>query len=264
MSILTAIRKYLYRLLYFVDLKLGNKPKIFVLCYHSISADWRYGVSVSEFKKQINYLKNFYNFITPKQFELYLQSKINLTFPSVLLTFDDGYEDVLKIKSFLEIKGIKPIMFLLSDPKMVDRQELATQKKLLSDNQINSLKLACWELGSHGANHYDYWTIKSDQIQKEIVESKKILTKKFGRIEYFAYPKGRFTPTILKRVSKAGYKLAFGMNDSFIDQKSNKFLIPRIGINQTHDFQEFKALFSPSVIQFRRVCKIIKLERIFI
>jgi peptidoglycan/xylan/chitin deacetylase (PgdA/CDA1 family) len=260
---LFQIRKYLYKLLYLIDLALHNEPKMFVLCYHSISSDWRYGVSESEFKKQIEFLSNFYNFISAKDLLNFLNGKKDLIFPSVLITFDDGYEDILKIQKFLQNKNVKPLLFLLSDPKEVDRVELATDKKLLTPKQILKLKSEGWELGSHGATHQDFWKLDNLKLKKEIEFSKQKLTKDFGQINYFAYPKGRFTPTALNIVSKSNYKLAFGMNDDFINHQTNKLLIPRIGINQTHDFTEFQILASPSVVMFRKLCKSFKLERIF-
>lgn len=255
------IRRTIYQLFFLLDLALGNKSEVFVLCYHSISNDWYYGVKASEFKKQINFLKKYYQFISVQDFEKYLQGKKRIYQPSVLITFDDGYQDILQIKSFLQKNNIKPIIFLISENP--NKSETQTTKKILTKTQILGLKKAGWTLGSHSATHADFWTLSSNSLEKEIISSKKTLTKKFGKINYFAYPKGRYGDRVLKTIKKSGYQMAFSMNDDPINLETNKFIIPRIGINQSHGLAEFTTLFSPSVVQFRKLCKKIKLERAF-
>ena len=264
MTFLQLIRKIIYRTLFKFDLIMGNKPQVFVLCYHSISNDWLYGVSVSEFKKQINFLAKFYNFLTADDLKAYLEKNKGIPTPSVLITFDDGYTDILKVKNFLKLKKIQPVLFLLSDENQVDRRELATDKSLLNKSQILGLKKSGWAIGSHGATHQDFWNLSDTQLKKEILDSKISLEKKLNcSINYFAYPKGRYNQKVLNQVKKAGYKLGFSMDDGFIAGKTNRLSLPRVGINQSHGFDEFMALFSPSVIQFRRLCKRVKLERAF-
>lgn len=264
MNIFVLIRKSLYKLIYLFDQLIGNQPKVFVLCYHSISNDWLYGVKAAEFKKQINYLERYYNFISPKQLADHLRGKSKITYPAVLITFDDGYEDILQIKGFLKSKRIKPLLFLLADPKNANRAELATEKKLLSKSQVLQLINMGWEIGSHGQTHVNFGNMDNSSVRIEIADSKKDLHQKFSiSVKYFAYPKGRYNKQIIKQVKASKYELAFSMDDGFIDQQTNKFTIPRVGINQSHSLTEFKSLFSPSVVQFRRFCKFINLERAF-
>jgi len=47
--------------------------------------------SIKTFKKQLNYFKNKYNVLTPKNFLDVINGQIKLKKNSCLLTFDDGY-----------------------------------------------------------------------------------------------------------------------------------------------------------------------------
>src|SRR6266576_1137999 len=97
------IRRFIYILLGLVDrVLLQQENPVFILSYHSIhNDDWRFSIDIEVFKKQIDYLVKQYDFITLKDLHVYTQGRRTITKPSVVLTFDDGYQDVLHVKDFL-------------------------------------------------------------------------------------------------------------------------------------------------------------------
>ncbi len=252
------MRRTMYLTLGMVNniVKLKNK-NIFILCYHSISNDgWAFAVSLQNFKKQINYLKDKYQFITLSDLLDYINGKKNIDKPSVVLTFDDGYKDVLQTVSFLKNKKIKPTMFLLSDIKHANRKELATNRAFLNKGELKSLIKNGWELGSHTATHANMNTLNNKEIIDEIINSKKTLEKELNiSIQYLAYPKGKYNEKILSAVKKAKYKMALTMDDGNIQKGINIYRIPRIGVDGTHSFSEFKNLFLPLNIKAREIIK---------
>lgn len=234
------------------------KTKIFILCYHGIGEDnWAFSVNKKTFEKQINYLKSQkIEFITLSDIEKFLNGEKKITKPSVVITFDDGYKDILEVSNFLKKKNIKPTLFLLSNTKNANRKELANERPFLSKKEILYLKKNGWELGSHTATHSDMFGLNAQQIEKEVIESKRSLEKELGiQIPYIAYPKGRYTHQILNAVKKADYKLGVSMDDGFISKIINKYTIPRIGVDRTHSIAEFKTLFMPMNIKFRKALK---------
>jgi peptidoglycan/xylan/chitin deacetylase (PgdA/CDA1 family) len=240
-DIIFCLRSCLYRLTSTVSSK---KPNKIILCYHSVGGPgWDYNVKLNDFKDQIEYLLTLY---TPTT----LSKIITTTTPSFAITFDDGYKSIIKIREFLKFKKIYPTLFLLSDKKNLNHLEIDNNISFLKNHQVRKLIVAGWEIGSHGSQHRDFWQLKPDEIYSEVVESKKALEKRFGiPIKYFSYPKGRYTPQIVTVVKQAGYTLAVTMDDGLLNHNTDNHLLPRIGIDQTQDFAEFKRILTiPTII----------------
>jgi peptidoglycan/xylan/chitin deacetylase (PgdA/CDA1 family) len=252
------IRKLAYITLGAIDNLLGRKPPLItILCYHSINnKGWDFSVRSEEFEKQINYLSEKFDFITLNDLNLFLKSKKNITKPSLIINFDDGYRDILSINNFLKMKGVKPTVFIISDRKRASRKELDTNLEFLNDKEITSLQNSGWEIGCHTKTHADMANLGNTQIKEEIVDSKKDLEKNLKiKIRYIAYPKGLYNQRILKAVESAKYSLGLTMDDGKITKDSNPLTIPRIGVDGTHSFNEFKTLFLPSVSFLRSTLK---------
>ncbi|MEK7517688.1 MAG: polysaccharide deacetylase family protein [Patescibacteria group bacterium] len=251
------LRKLIYGFIYFAESLFSKKLDVVVTCYHGFSSDgWRFSVPIKEFKKQLNFLKQNYEFITIDDLRFYLENKKNISKPSVLITIDDGYEDVLETKDIFHEMKIKPLLFLLSNPDSADRSELGNKKKLLTEKQMKILVKEGWSFGSHGATHADFSKLSNSKIEEEVVVSKRNLEKMFGvSVKYFAYPKGRYTDKIVSAVSKSSYVLAFSMDDEIISPGVNKFTIPRVGVDGSHSFYEFSILFSFWAIMVRKIIK---------
>lgn len=238
-KILIFLRRTAYLVIYIIEKVFRvSKPESIVICYHGISQEnWNFNISISDFENQINYLKK--NFISKGR-------------QNFLITFDDGYEDLYKYRNEITHLGIKPIVFVLSNPEHVNREELDNDKKLLSTNQIKELINLGWEIGLHSATHPDLTTLDNAGLKKEIFDAKGVLERKISRkVNCFAYSKGRYNNEVLKMVEKAGFKMAFSMDDRLITPKTNKFAIPRIGIMKNHNFTEFKSTFLQTSVKFR-------------
>lgn len=256
-KLLYGIRNNLYRMFYTIDRILKRKTRVIILCYHSISGGrWDFGLTLSEFKKQVNYLKDNYSFITADDLRLFLDGKKSLPDPSVLITFDDGYADILKVREYLKSENIKPLLFILADGKNVNRKETDTRKIFLQKRDLRRLIEDGWTVGCHTATHPDLSKLTPDEIKREINHARSILRKKFKQpVYYFAYPKGYYSGGIISEVKKSGFRLGFSMDDAEIGENSDKFTLPRVGIVRSHTFREFLAVISPSVISVRKAAR---------
>lgn len=235
----------------------SHTPKITIYSYHSISDDgWRFSVTKEDFEQQMNYLLKDQEPITVRELRLYLKGEKKIAKDSFIITFDDGYEDVLEVKDFLKKKSIYPCLFVLSNLPKVNYRELAVSKRFLSAEQIKDLKESGWDIGSHGATHADFYRLTKEQIVEEVVDSKTNLENSLGfSIPYFAYPKGRYTDEILKALRTAGYVHAFSMNDGYVNASTNELLIPRVGVDGTHTMRQFTKLSLPFSMLFRKIIK---------
>lgn len=251
-------RRCAYLLLGFFDTHFSQHRKlVFVLSYHSVRQDaWRFSVDPDVIKKQIDYLNSRYTIITLNDLALFIQGKKSILLPAVVLTFDDGYKDILAIKKYLIERHITPALFILSDTIHANWNELGSKRPFLNKHELHSLAKLGWEIGAHSATHANLLMVKGKALKKEIIESKKVLEKTLQiPIKYFAYPRGKYSLPVVRVVKKAQYDLALTMDDGFITQRTNTFLVPRIGIDRTHTFSEFKATVSPSVITVRSIIK---------
>lgn len=247
------LRTFLGNLAYWIFNTSGlNKNGISVLCYHSISnKEELYSISYPDFKAQIEKILKFASFISLDEAVSVLQGK-KIKTPAVVLTFDDGYEDVMKILPLTRKHSIPVTLFLLSETTKANRNELNNTSKFLSTKQVKYLISEGWKIGCHSATHSDFHDLSQVEIEEEIINSKRKLEKMLGvKIDYFAYPKGKFTDDVLKAVKKAGYKAAFSCKTGYIEKGANKWLLPRTVINKTHPLDYFPAVFSKSTYSLR-------------
>lgn len=257
-NLFIQIRRLIYGGIYLLDTSiLKRKAPVVILCYHSISDDgWDFSVSLEMFKKQIKYLKKQFEFVTVNDVVDYVKGKKNITKPSVVITFDDGYKNVLLVKDFLKEQSISPALFAIADPANANRKELETDLPFLTPAEIKKLKEAGWTVGCHSLTHTNFRKMNSKETLNQVKNAKQVLEKDLDqKVVYFAYPKGAYTPLVLKTVKESGYKAAFSMNDELLKFGQNCLTIPRVGVDNSHSFLEFKGLLLPSAILFRKYIK---------
>jgi peptidoglycan/xylan/chitin deacetylase (PgdA/CDA1 family) len=257
-TLFLGIRRAVYVSLHFVDQTLLRRSnRLFIVSYHSVAKDnERFSINPSVMKKQLSYLKKNYEFLKLSEAEAVLQGKKELTRPSVVITIDDGYKDILTMKPYFAKLGIKPALFVLTNTKQANRQELANKREFLSKTDIKALKKAGWEIGSHSATHANLATLSAKELTEEIIISKKELETLLGTtVSYFAYPRGKYSQAVLAAVKKAKYTLGLTMDDGVALNTKNLLLLPRVGVDRSHSFAEFKAAFSPSVVSGRKLIK---------
>lgn len=253
------LRRFLFSTIGRVDALMGRKPGVFIFCYHSIGNDaWRYGVTKGEFEKQMRFLVDRYQPVTLSDIEKHILGKDTLDKPSFAITFDDGYKDILLVKDLCHELNIKPCVFVLADSKNADRAELDNERQFLNNREIISLKKSGWDVQCHTMTHA--FLPISKQLDQEIIQSKRNIRKDLGlHVQYIAYPKGGYTPKVIRVVKKAGYRMALSMDDGIINTETNRYAVPRIGVDRSHSFGEFKYLFSPTVSLIRGLIKTYKL-----
>jgi poly-beta-1,6-N-acetyl-D-glucosamine N-deacetylase len=252
-----GFRRIVYGVLGSFNVLFGSTPKVIVLTYHSIADEGtRFSVKPSEFKKQMEYLLTSFKPIKLSDLKQYLNRNYAVEQPSFVVTFDDGYKDILSVADFLSEKKIYPTVFMVAKPEQVDRTQLMNEKELLSDEEVLKLHGLGWEIGAHSTTHADLRKLGGPELLAETKGAKEILEQRLQiPINYFSYPKGYHNPAIIEAVKSGGYDLAVSMDDFALQPDTNKFTIPRIGVDGSHSFSEFKVLFSNTAIRIRKLIK---------
>ncbi len=154
----------------------------------------------------------------------------------ILLTFDDGYQELLDVAlPALESRKIPAHIFLVSRfIGKYNRWELPLpggRFRHLSGEEIRDLSGRGFTFGSHTRTHRDLTRLEPDEARVEIVESKRDLEELLGLpIRSLSYPFGRFNARIAREVSIAGYEAAFSMYPPGPNGRLDAFALRREGV----------------------------------
>lgn len=235
-----------------------SRPRIVLLCYHSISSDdWRFSVSKDNFKKQVLRLRaQGFEFLTIHQVYDIMRGRKKLSKKAVSIMFDDGYKDILVVKDWLRAQGIVPSVCVLSDPGNASQTEVCPGKEFLSTEDMQALHADGWAIGSHSATHTDFSKMSESDAYREIALSKQRLESALNEtVDWFVYPRGYYSDMIVRTVQDAGYKMAFSMDDGVVGGLPERFIIPRIGVDRSHNMIDFMGMLSPLAVIFRKIVK---------
>lgn len=140
----------------------------------------------------------------------------------IILTFDDGYVNVLEHGlGVLADAGFKAIQFLpvnfLGKINEWDAAEGEAPEKIMDTGQVREWIADGHEVGSHSLNHPFLTKLSTEQAKEEINASRKKLQDLFGKeVKHFCYPYGDWNESVRDLVQEAGYKTActtdHGMN----------------------------------------------------
>lgn len=204
---------------------LRDRHVVPIMMYHRVNEDIRLSASVSpeNFKKQMEYLKSHgYNVISLDRLVTSLRQKTPLPSKSVVITFDDGFEDnYTQAFTILKEYGFPATIFLIVS--MID------QKDFLTTQQIREMEQNQITFASHTVSHMYLPEAPVDQQAFQITESKRLLERKLGhRVDYFAYPSGGFSNQTKEIVQKAGYQAACTTNRGAYRFNEDLFELKRV------------------------------------
>lgn len=220
-----------------------------VLMYHMVcehlpknnSKFNRLRVKPSQFEKQLIWLKK-------NHFKSYTMNELvtlkEIPKKTVVITFDDGYEDNF-INAFPILKkyNFKATIYIVlnrfnqdwATDKDLDQSsyELNSEKMLLDEQIQEMINSHLIEIGSHTLDHVALPKISIHEKIKQIKESKVRIENMFNvKCNSFAYPFGFFDKDSTKIVQECDYTNAVTtINGVFNEIQYSNFEIPRIIIS---------------------------------
>ena len=160
-------------------------------------------------------------FVTPEM-RTAIKSSSGNSSRQILLTFDDGFQNVLEHGlEPLAKNGFRAIQFLVANllgkSNEWEQRDGEVAERLMDIGQVRDWLAAGHEIGSHTLTHPWLTRLPIDHAREEIVASKKSLEDLFGRsIDHFCYPYGDWNEAVYDLVREAGYRTAvtteFGVN----------------------------------------------------
>lgn len=159
------------------------------------------------FEEQLKTLqKEKFQTIFARDVKEYFSGQKALLNKSVVLTFDDGYEDFYTyVFPLLKKYQAKATVYVIYDA--------INTKNYLTDEQISEmLNSGLVEVGSHTLDHKNLKDINSIEANRQIVLSKELFEKRFKiRVSTFAYPFGGFNKEVLTLTKEAKYDSALSV-----------------------------------------------------
>lgn len=224
-----------------------GKPAALVLCYHGVSSgDTLVDIKQADFLDQLKYLRVHFDIVPVSHVVEMAKGNKQITQPTVALTFDDGYKDLLDVVApALSRFNIPATVFAMAKPERARRDELANDKALLTYDELRVLCDLGWTIGSHTLTHPDLSKLMPREVQVEVEESKQILESKLGvKVRYFAYPKGIMTTVAVHACQRAGYEAAFSAVAGRIKPGAKLYSLARVLVERPHSFNDFRALLT--------------------
>lgn len=214
--------------------------------YHNLSlSKGDKGVEIDEFENQIKFL----NKLGYKSFNLRELTKLEKK--NLVITFDDGYENVHKYAlPILKKYNFKATSFIVSNKidKFNDWDKAnpnSSRMKLANFDQISEWIDNGFEIGSHSTEHQNLTKLGIFDKVKAIDEPIKLIREKFKyEVESFCYPYGKYDRDCISIVKK-NYNYAVTTKRGRYNNKINNYEIPRLSIdNNTSKFKIFLKLMT--------------------
>ncbi len=227
-------------------------PAVKVLIYHrvvdnkQVSRSYSWNVSPSQLRTHLELLDRWgYCCIGFEDYSLYLKGVLKLPKKPVILTFDDGYDDVHdNVMPCLKDFGAKATLFVLGDRSVRrnvwDEPKGVAGATLMSDEKILELHRAGFEIGSHSMTHLNLTKTSLESAWSEISRSKEVLEDLVeAPVISFAYPFGACDEELKGMIRAAGYEYACGVFSGPPKFSGDFFDIRRIPITNGSNVFDF-------------------------
>jgi len=206
-----------------------------ILMYHSVTLLAQkpnaLALKPDTFERQMRFLKtHHYRVIPLEQAVELVKEKKKIPPKTVVLTFDDGYQDNY-FYAFSVLKKYQfPATFFIIIDEVGRAQDDRLSWKQIKEMQDSGLAI----FGSHALGPDPLIKIKSAaELERQVSLSRKILAEKLGReVQFFSYPEGMFNEKIREAVINAGYLAAVATSPGKNYPDDDIFALKRLRISE--------------------------------
>jgi peptidoglycan/xylan/chitin deacetylase (PgdA/CDA1 family) len=187
-------------------------------------------VAPADFAAQMRWLRRHrYHALTQAQLFAALEHGKKLPAKPVLITFDDGYRDVLaNAAPVLERLGMPATAYVITG------RISGSDVSFLSWAQLHALEQDGVEIGSHTVHHAEIPGLSDPAALQELIQSRQALEQHLHHpVQWFAYPAGRFDPRSEELVRQAGYVLAVTTQPGSAQSAQQPFALHRYEVLDT-------------------------------
>jgi len=224
-----------------------------VLAYHKVTRFELGGTWVppGRFVRQMDaLLEADFRFIDEALFLDALEGRRKATDREILLTFDDGYRELLDHAiPALESRQIPALVFLVS--AFVGRENTwdlnlsGRHFRHLGWDEIADLSRRRFSFGSHSRTHRDLTRLSPEAVRDELVESKREIEERLAmEVRSLSYPFGRLNDAVRREAERAGYRAAFTLCPPRKGSRPDRYALRREGVYVIDSIRNIKAKLS--------------------
>lgn len=187
-------------------------------------------VDPKDFSAQMRWLAaHGYHAITQKQLFAALERGKTLPAKPVLITFDDGYRDVLaNAAPVLKRLGMHATAYVITS--RISNGDVS----FLTWPELQELEQDGVEIGSHTVHHTELPGLSDPSALQELIQSRHALELHLHHpVQWFAYPAGRYDAHSEALVGQAGYVLAVTTQPGAAQDARTPFALRRYEVLDT-------------------------------
>ena len=163
-----------------------------------------YNITDAELETILSRLRRLgYQTASSREFLAWQQGAVDLPKRTVVLTFDDGYKNHLdRVVPLLVRYRFSGTFFVTVN--------LVGKPGYVTWEDLKRMVFLGMEIGSHGVNHRALTQLSREEIETEVIDSKRIIEQKLGvPVISLAAPGGFWNQMVADAVRKAGYEAAW-------------------------------------------------------
>ncbi len=209
-----------------------------ILMYHRIAdpaaarSDLERSLTVAPaaFAAQMRWLRaHGYRSVTHRQLYDALAGTGELPGKPVLVTFDDGYVDVLRDA----LPALRAVGFTAAAYVIMERID-GDDTSFLRMAHLRRLERAGIEIGSHTVSHADLTALSDADALRELRRSRATLEQGLGHpVQWLCYPAGRYDARVERLAQEAGYVLATTTEPGVLQDPDAPLALHRVRIADT-------------------------------
>jgi peptidoglycan/xylan/chitin deacetylase (PgdA/CDA1 family) len=196
-------------------------------------------VAPADFAAQMRWLAA-HGYHTVTQLKLFdaLEHGKKLPAKPVVITFDDGYRDVLfNAAPVMKRLGMRATAYVITG------RISGSDVSFLSWAMLHALEQDGIEIGSHTVNHHELPSLNDPTALQELIQSRHALELHLHHpVQWFAYPAGKFDAHSEDLVRQAGYVLAVTTQPGSLQDARAPFALHRYEVLDTTGVRGLAAL----------------------
>lgn len=234
-----------------------------VLAYHAISSSWRSTLAtpLAVLTEHLELLRRKGYVGTTFSASERLRNNGNLHEKTVVVTFDDGFKSVLAAKPVMDEYDFPATVFVVTDfvgsarplswqgIERWTRGPTAPEMEPLNWSDLEYLRNAGWEIGSHTDHHPLLVALSDNQLTHELAASRALLTQRLGDCDTVAYPYGIADDRVVRITTEAGYTAACTLMR--LQAAEDGFRRARIGLSGADTGLRARLQLSPTLFRLR-------------
>ncbi|MFS0869744.1 polysaccharide deacetylase family protein [Paenibacillus xylanilyticus] len=228
----------------------GTATEVPVLMYHYIQPkenNHETGnksiINLEDFEDNMKYLHDEgYNTITLEQLENYLNGLISLPKKSIVITFDDGYQNNYTLAyPVLKKYNFHASLFVIGSKIQDQPAHFDPAKKTFISEPEMQAAADVFEFNSHTYNlHHKGFMRCGESVPVGLDTSLlnddiKLMKEKGIDTPYLAYPFGYTSTQMIYQLQQNGYRMAFSVRPGFVRPGDNPMKLPRITVTTGTD-----------------------------